>query len=390
MSIVDRLLRKNTSPGRIAGFVISNFLGLALVLGALQFYLDARSIWNSEDSFISTDYLVINRRVSMGGNEGFSQEEIADLERQPWVRKVGTFTSNDFKVNASVSQMGRGMSTYMFFEAIPDDFIDVAKENWEWSEGNQTVPVIIPKDYLALYNFGFADSQGLPRMSEGFMSGVPLTLTLTSEDGSRREVVNAYICGYTNRLNTILVPAEFLKSANQRLGSGLPKSPSRLIVDVSSPGDVAIQPYLEEHDWEVAGDKTASQASFLLKVVVAIIIVIGIVITLLSFFILLLSVSLLMEKNRDKLHSLLMLGYDLNAVGRPYEIMVTAVSLAAYLLALGGVVAMRWYYSASLVGLGAVQGPLQVTILTGLALTVLIVLFNVISVRHKVRRSWGM
>ena len=31
------------------------------------------------------------------------------------------------------------------------------------------VPVIISKDYLALYNFGFAGSAGLPQMSEGVM-----------------------------------------------------------------------------------------------------------------------------------------------------------------------------------------------------------------------------
>ena len=45
MKIIDRLLRRNTSAARVAGFVISNFIGLAIVLGGLQFYLDARSIW---------------------------------------------------------------------------------------------------------------------------------------------------------------------------------------------------------------------------------------------------------------------------------------------------------------------------------------------------------
>lgn len=389
MNIVNRLLRKNTSAARIAGFVISNFLGLAIVLGALQFYLDAKSIWDDEESFVSTDYLVINRRVTMGLNEGFSQQDIADLEAQPWVRRVGKFVGNDFKVYASVSNMGNGMSTYMFFEAIPDDFVDVPKDKWQWREGMETVPVIIPKDYLTLYNFGFAGSAGLPQMTEGFVSGVPLTLTLTSEDGIRSKRVNGYIAGYTNRLNTILVPQAFLEAANNELGSGVEKEPSRLIVDVNSPGDVAIRPYLEEHDLEVAGDKSASQASFLLKVVTAIVIIIGIVITLLSFFILLLSVSLIMEKNRDKLHSLLMLGYDLRIVGRPYVIMVTIVSISAYVLSLVSTEMIRLYYKGSLTGLGAEMSSGWIAPVFGFVLTVLIIVFNIVSVQRKVRSSWG-
>ena len=161
------------------------------------------------------------------------------------------------------------------------------------------------------------------------MSVIPMTLVLTDESGMRRKELHGHIAGYSNRLNTILVPEGFLQEANRELGDGREKLPQRVIVDVSSPGDVAIAPYLEEHDWEMAGDKSASQASFLLKVVTGIILVIGGVITLLSFFILLLSVSLIMEKNRDKLHALLMLGYDLRTVGAPYIMLVAVASVAA-------------------------------------------------------------
>lgn len=52
MSIVSRLLRKNMSPAQIAGFVISNFIGLAIVVAGLQLYLDVSPIWQDEDSFI--------------------------------------------------------------------------------------------------------------------------------------------------------------------------------------------------------------------------------------------------------------------------------------------------------------------------------------------------
>ncbi len=62
MKLINRLLRKNTSPARIAGFVISNFIGLAIIVGGVQFYQDARSLWADDDSFIKSDYLVATRK----------------------------------------------------------------------------------------------------------------------------------------------------------------------------------------------------------------------------------------------------------------------------------------------------------------------------------------
>ncbi len=149
--LVARLLRKNTSKARIAGFILSNFIGLAIVLGGLQFFLDARTIWTSEDSFIRSDYLVINKKVTSANTlgaarPGFTTDETEDLRKQPWVRRMAEFTSNDYRVLAGVSSGGRGMSTYMFFESIPDDFVDVPRSQWLYRPGDSVVPVILSKE----------------------------------------------------------------------------------------------------------------------------------------------------------------------------------------------------------------------------------------------------
>lgn len=392
-SLISRLLYKNTSVARIAGFILSNFLGLAIVLGGLQFYTDARSIWEDDESFIHSDYLVINKRVTSqntfnGQSSSFSEEDLSDISSQPWMKRLAPFSTAGYKIYASIDQGGKGISTNMFFESIPDSFVDVASSQWGWREGSYEIPVIISKDYLSLYNFGFAASAGLPQMSEGFMSGIPLTLTLRSNDGLRTLKFNGRIAGYSNRLNTILVPQEFMDWSNRELGSGNIQDPSRIIVEVSSPGDVAIKEYLDTKDWEIAGDKTNASASFLLKVVIGIILAIGVVITLLSLFILLLSISLLMEKNRDKLHRLLMLGYGLPTAGRPYRIIAVGSSLIALALAIAATFILRSFYIDALTGLGATPGNLWLTVCTGALLTLLIILLNLISIRKKILRAW--
>ena len=48
------------------------------------------------------------------------------------------------------------MSTDMFFESVPDGFVDVNLDKWVFNENEPVIPIIIPRNYLNLYNFGFA------------------------------------------------------------------------------------------------------------------------------------------------------------------------------------------------------------------------------------------
>ncbi|MDE6549381.1 MAG: ABC transporter permease [Muribaculaceae bacterium] len=396
MGIISKLLRKNTSPARLAGFALSNFIGLLIVAGAVMFYIDARGIWEDDDSFVNTDFLVINKKVTSASTLGdrdatrFSAEDIATIKAQPWVRRIGEFSSSDFRVYASVSQGGRGMETALFFESVPDSFVDIAGNDWKFEQGQTTVPVMIPKDYLALYNFGFAGSAGLPQLSEQLLTGIPLKLYMRSEDGSRSMSMEGHIVGFSNRLNTVLVPDAFMKYANSRLGDGNEVAPSRLIIDVSSPGDVAIADYLKANGLEVAGDKSGSSAAYLLKVVIGIVVSVGILITLLSVFVLMLSISLLMEKNRSVIHRLLMLGAPLREVGAPYSSMIVIGCVVAWVLSMVSLVILRSFYVDALEGLGLSSDGLIWAIATGTALALMVIIVNIVAVNSKVKAAWGL
>lgn len=393
MNIIQRLLRKNLSMAQLVGFTLANFIGLLIVLLGMQFYTDVRSIWQDEDSFIQKDYLVINKRVSGSGlltgeRASFSVDEIADIEKQSWVRKVGRFSSADYRLSASIEQGGRSMSTYMFFESIPSEFVDVDSDEWGYEEDDNVVPIIISKDYLSLYNFGFASSTGLPQFSETMIGSIPMRLRISSAKGSAE--LQGRIVGFSNRLNTILVPQEFMDWSNQRYGrtAGARADPSRLIIDVSSPGDVKIKDYIAEHDYEIAGDKANSTASYFLNVATGVVLAIGVVITILSLFVLLLSISLLMQKNRQKMHSLIMLGYELKDVGRPYRQLVVVVNAVAYLLAAGAMLAMRMLYIDAVRAMGASETTMWLSLGVGAAITIAVILFNIISINRKVASAF--
>ena len=386
-AIIDTLLRRNTSAGRIAGFLLSNFIGLTIVATALQFYSDSRSFTDSEESVVSSERLVVNKRVSSAvgsepGATSFSDAEIRQIEAQPWVRRIGRFSRADFKVAASVGPL----QTTMFLEAVPDAFLDRIPSGWHWREGDMEVPVIISKDYLALYNFGFASAAGMPQLSENLVSGIPLELRLGSAEGERIDMP-ARIAGYSRKFNTILVPESFLKAMNSRLGS-TPPAPSRLVIDVSTPGDPKVGQWLEDHGLESAGDDSAAAASFLLETVVGVVSAIGGLITLLSLFILMLSISLLMEKNRSTIHRLLLMGYPTERVGRPFLSIITIASLGAALPAIGAVALIRAAYIDPLHELGAHTSGMWLSVTAIAALTLIIIVANILAVRRRVRSAW--
>ncbi len=282
------------------------------------------------------------------------------------------------------------METALFFESVPDSFVDMAGSDWQFEPGQTTVPVMIPKDYLALYNFGFAGSAGLPQLSEQLLTGIPLKLYMRSEDGGRSMSMEGRIVGFSNRLNTVLVPDAFIQYANSQLGENQAVAPSRLIIDVSSPGDVAIADYLKDNGLEVAGDKSGSSAAYLLKVVIGIVVSVGILITLLSVFVLMLSISLLMEKNRSVIYRLLMLGAPLREVGAPYIKMILAGCLVAWILSIVSLVILRSLYAGALEGFGISADGLVWAIVTGSVLALIVIMVNVVAVSRKVKAAWSL
>ena len=392
-NIIWKLLRQHISKGQLIGFAIANLIGLTIVLLAVQFYRDVRPVFNDEESFISKDYLIITRAVTgagamMGNNGEFSDGDISDLEQQPWCRQVGRFLNSDFAIDAQLGVgSGHAMHTQFFFEAIPDEFLDIDPDEWGFNPDKPEVPVIISRDYLSLYNFGFASTQGMPRISEGQAEMIPLEFTLSGN--GVRDHMPGHIVGFSNRMNTVIVPEEFMQWANQRYGTGLEQHPQRLIVEVSTPGDVKIEQYMDEHHYEVAGDKmSSSKANYFLTVIRGIVIAVGIIISLLSFFVLMLSIYLLLQKNTRKLQDLLLLGYSPAQVSKHYILLVVVLNAAVLVLAIVLMLIGRMAYMDMIRAFGVGGSSIWVAVLVGILIMGAITLGNIHAIRRKIASLW--
>lgn len=380
---IVRLLSRNISISQIIGYAVSYLVGLTIVLTAIAFYNDVTA---TADGSVTEDYYVISKKVSglntlMGNSVDFSESEINKLKSQDWVAEVGRFTASDYSVYASIDLGFRSFSTMLFFESVDDTFLDIKPHEWTFSANSNIIPIILSKDYLTLYNFGFAASRSLPQLSESLVKQMPIRITI-SGNGMRDEY-HGRIVGFSSRLNTIAVPESFMDYANEKYGSGTKTPASRLVLKVSSPGSPEITEYFTNHNYEIAGDKAGeSQFARLLSIITVVIIIIGAVISLLSFFILLLSIYLLLQKNREKLNELILLGYSPVYLSKYYSIPVITMNYVIYAIALLITVVCRSFWHDQLQSMEMATGSILSTVIIGFAIVTLLTIISIIAIRR--------
>ena len=95
-----------------------------------------------------------------------------------------------------------------------------------------------------------------------------------------------------------------------------------------------------------------------------------------------------MQKNRDKIHSLIMLGYDLSVVGRPYKTIVMVANSVALLVSVVCMLLFRFAYIEQMQSMGAGEGNVWVALFVGLAIAIIVSLFNVVGITRNVRKSF--
>lgn len=395
MNLVWKLLRQHISIPQFAGFFFANLVGMTIILLGMQFYIDTQAIYETEDTFMKADYLIINKKISSmttltGKSSAFTLPEVQDLEGQEFVERIGLFTSSAYDVNASFRlDQTTSFSTEMFFESVPDEFVDVKSDDWRYEQGSREVPIILPRNYLDLYNFGYAQSRNMPKLSEGILSAISLNIVLSG--GGMRDEYEGRIVGFSTRLNTILVPQVFMDWANEYYAGSKTKTPTRLIVEVNNPTDERITTYLQDNNYETDKDKLdASKQTFVLRIIVAIVMAVGLVITILAFYILMLSVYLLVEKNNTKLENLLLIGYSPAKVSKPYQLLTLMLNVLVLIIAFVAMTAVRNVYLEMFeTFFPDFEAPRVLhTYLLGIGLLFIVSVLNIFAIKSKVMSIW--
>lgn len=325
---VDKLQWKLIPVAQLLGYGSLMLIGSIIIMLSVQLYLDIKPYFESDAGILGNRSLVVTKKISLfktADKSGiyFSDEEIQQIKEQDFVEDIATFSTANFEVKGFFGQ-GQDIPNFktdFFMEGIPEKYLDVQTDKWQWNPSDSLVPVIIPRSYLQLYNFGFAETKNLPVISENMLSQVTFGLQVGSY-GDRRKF-KGQIVGFSDKLNSILVPDRFIQWGNTNYGSVEQQKPNRLLVSLSSMDDKSISDFFQSRNYEI--DREALEQNkiwFFLQGVFLFLLIVACIIIVLSCLAMLMGVNLMFHKHRDTFNNLALLGYSNSRMTRYYQLFI--------------------------------------------------------------------
>jgi hypothetical protein len=388
MNQLYAILWKDHSRAHLLWAFLGTLAGFVLLLAGIQFYTDIRSVLSENRDLLDPEYIVLNKQVNIGqtlglNRAGFTPEEIEEIRQQPFAEQVSSFISNEFPIRGYTdNDRIPDFYTELFFEAIPDQYIDIKSEDWKWDPEKKTIPIIIPQDFLNLYNFGFAQSQGLPQVPKGVLSMVNFRIRLTGRSGKYDDYPGR-IVGFSNRIHSILVPYEFLSWANETYGYFEKTDPSRIILVSKDPTDPSIIRFIDDKGYDTIREKLkSSRMNIILKFIISFLVVVASLIIGLAFLVFLLSLQLMISRSSQKIVRLNKLGFHFREISRPYILLllILLVAVTGLSLLVTGIITTQLSRAAGEWNLAISSSLHGIIYGTALVLITLIFVFNVIAV----------
>ncbi len=356
-------------------------VGVALLLLSIQLYININVLLKDKnprkDGY---DYIAVTKLITnenMGADHSFSAAEIEALKLAPGIEDATPLLANKFLVRASGSSM-LPFTTDLFLESIDNRFLDTIPEAFAWQPGQNSVPIIISSDYLELYNTVFAPSKDLPQFSEKSISLVTVQLECYAADG-RMKTFKANIVGLSDRINSVLVPQNFLVWANEQLGNNTAVNPSRVFIKTKDANNSSLLQFLQQKNYNINKDKTKfGRVKQILQAIVSGLSGFGMLVILLAMLLFSFYLQLMIAKSKQNLELLLTLGFSPGWLSRTVTKRWVPVYAIIVLIALVFTAIFQWYFQQ--VAMKGKEGlsPLLdwMVVLTALILLLLSVFIN--------------
>ncbi len=144
-------------------------------------------------------------------------------------------------------------------------------------------------------------------------------------------------------------------------------------MEVKTPPPPAIAQYIAAKGYEFNDDKLdAGKGAYFVRVITVIVLAIGVIISLLAVGLLMLSMSLLIHKNKSKLENLMLIGYSQQTIAAPYQKLALLITATVFILALIITFIVRGIYLSKLemLGIGAASNVSYFILSAGILLAI--------------------
>jgi ABC-type antimicrobial peptide transport system permease subunit len=383
----------HSRKGRLRAWMGTLGLGIAalLLLVAVQMQSDfSELLQGKQNKDTNTQYLVINRQLNNNNlnSGGLREEELEALKKLPEVSAVGIIQPGYFKASLSSTSDRFPFYTDVSFETVSSDFLDEIPEHWTWQEKDEYVPIIVPSLYLDLYNFQFALAQQLPQLTPEVVKMIFFNIRIQGPNGE--VVLKGKVAGFSDRIQSMLVPQEFMQWCNARFAQGEKRNPSRILIKTKDATSPVLNQFLEKNQLQADKEKTRfSKYREIVNWIAGISGLSGLLMLIFAALVLSLFIQLNIVSKQDEIRLLIqlgaspqqMIGFLMKKFFPPNAIIV--------LIALGLVAILQYllfgWLQKKAIGVSAWISPL--TLLAALLLILLMGVINRIAIRRSVKEN---
>lgn len=314
-------------------------LSFILVLTCIQLYSNANALLGKKSSD-SNYWITMSKTINpdnIGRKEliGFDKTDIDELKSWKEVKSIYPVVSNDFKVSADGGSF-IPFYTDMYLEAVDNEAIDI-KDLSEFVVKDNTIPIIISREYLNLYNYGFALNQGLPQITEEFAKKIEVNINITLKGKNLK--YKGKLIGLSDRIHSVLVPKKFLDSINatQAYTQAHKDINTRILVKVNDVSDQDLIAKMKKKGYESNQESLRSaKIKGKLFLVLRAIAFIGIFIFILCVFMIVNFIKMQFLEKQEEVSIKYSLGYSpkkmVSSISRFFSINVALVLLISLIL----------------------------------------------------------
>ena len=311
--MLEKLLFRNQDKKQLLIAIIGAFMGITFLITSIHYIIKVNEFGKGTD-ILGPNTIIVQKKVTNSSSlnltkTDFSLREIEKMKKERFIEEVKPVISNNFDISFETSDpMVPYFRTDVFIQTVDQNFLDVKTDKWHWKEGDDFVPMIMPREFLVMLNT-FMSASGIPQISEDLVKEVKFKFKLWND--STEEKVNVRIIGFTNEVSSILVPASFMKFGNDKYSDGSNQKITQIMISGKEGKFGLVEELLNKKGLE---SKNAQMVIGRLKSVVGtlffVVFGISIIAVLASGLVLIQYMQLLISRNEYEVRTLLRIGYN--------------------------------------------------------------------------------
>ena len=345
---IQPLLQTGTNASSRWFSYIGLGIGVLLLLCSIQMFINIQkllkegSIRKDGFDFVSITKTITNETMGQPEKNLFNKSEVDELQQQPFIDGVSPLVANEFRVTLSAGSM-LPFRTDMFLESLDNEFIDTIPKNFTWQQGQTNIPIILSSDFFEIYNV-FAPGQGLPQVSKETAIGIPVQITCYGPN-FQELVFTGNIVAFSDRINSVLVPKNFLEWANSTLSNKQDVRASRVFLKLKDINDPKLIQFLDSKNYKINRDKTLlGRNKIVLQGIFSGLGIFGLLVVVLALMLFSFYLQLVIARSRQSLELLLTLGYSPAWLGNNVSKQFIPVYIIIVLSALAITQLMQWAF----------------------------------------------